>query len=77
MQLIPTDARIDDIATALRNRRTRIDAVCHHCGKPLCREDRVLIADVAFAAFAGEAGTEAVHCRPCKRQHHNLADIPL
>jgi hypothetical protein len=56
---------------------TRIDAVCHHCGKPLCRDDRVLIPDLAFAASAGKVGAEAVHCQPCKRRHHNVADISL
>ena len=38
--------------------RTLIDAVCHHCGKLLCREDRSVIADTAF----DPPGGEAVHC---------------
>jgi hypothetical protein len=57
---------------------TRIDAVCHHCGKPLCRDDRVLIPDLVFATHPGGAGAEAVHCRSCRRRHHaTMADISL
>ena len=55
---------------AKENKKTRVDAVCHHCGKPLCRDDRVLIADFVFASESGAIGREAVHCRPCRRQHH-------
>ncbi len=55
---------------------TPIDAVCHHCGKPLCRKDQIVIADDAFATFLGEAG-RAVHCRACRRRHHRLPGIPL
>lgn len=60
---------------AAEGRETRIDAVCHHCGKPLCRDDRILVPDLAFAASTGDLGAEAVHCRACKRQYHNAADI--
>jgi hypothetical protein len=56
---------------AREDRQTRIDAVCHHCGKPLCRWDRVLVADLAFAG-----GQVAVHCGPCKRRHH-ATDVSL
>jgi len=52
------------------DRQNRIDGVCHHCGKPLCRHDQVLIADDAFATFSGEASQIAVHCKACRRQHH-------
>ena len=48
----------------------QIDAVCHHCGKPLCRDDRVLHVDEVFAARRGEVGAAAVHCRACKREYH-------
>jgi hypothetical protein len=54
----------------VQDRKKRIDGVCHHCGKPLCRDDQVLIPDDAFAALSGEASQEAVHCRVCRRQHH-------
>ncbi len=58
------------------DRQNRIDGVCHHCGKPLCRNDQVLIADDAFATLSGAASQVAVHCRACRRQHH-LAAVPL
>jgi hypothetical protein len=51
-------------------RPKRIDGVCHHCGKPLCRSDQVLIPDNAFSASSGESSQVAVHCRACRRQHH-------
>jgi hypothetical protein len=25
--------------------KIKVDTVCHHCGKPLCREDRILVKD--------------------------------
>jgi hypothetical protein len=53
-------------------RETRIDAVCHHCGKPLCRGDRVELADYAFAGSTGEISQVAVHCRPCRDEYHRL-----
>jgi hypothetical protein len=57
---------------AREDRHTRIDAVCHHCGKPLCREDQVRIIDFVFADEPGLLGREAVHCRPCIRRHHQI-----
>lgn len=54
------------------DRQNGIDGVCHHCGKPLCRSDQVLIPDEAFAASPGEASQLAVHCRACRRQHHSV-----
>ena len=54
----------------------RIDTACHHCGKLLCWEDRVLIADIAFAGGPGETDQDAVHCRACKSKHHKQ-DLPL
>jgi hypothetical protein len=67
-----TECNVDD-------RQNPIDGICHHCGKPLCRYDQVLIADdafAAFAAFAGEANQVAVHCKACRREHHP-AGVPL
>lgn len=52
------------------DRLKRIVGVCHHCGKPLCLNDRILIADDAFASFPGEADRVAVHCRICRGRHH-------
>lgn len=61
----------------ISHRQGRIDGACHHCGKTLCRNDQVLIADEAFAAGPGEASQAAVHCRACRRQHPRLAGLPL
>jgi hypothetical protein len=52
---------------------SKIDAVCHHCGKPLCRDDRIVILDDAFAGVPGQRGTAAVHCRKCRRRYHSGA----
>ncbi|MEV0675519.1 hypothetical protein AB0I60_03245 [Actinosynnema sp. NPDC050436] len=47
-----------------------VDAVCHHCGKPLCHHDRVSVVDDAF----GEEDRQvAVHCKECKQRHHPRA----
>jgi hypothetical protein len=62
---------------ATEDRVTRIDGVCHHCGKLLCRADQEIIPDLAFAAASGEVGAEAVHCRSCKRRHHSRIDVSL
>lgn len=53
-----------------------IVAVCHHCGKPLCAKDLVVIFDDAFAARPKKPANEAAHCRRCRRQHH-LGSVPL
>jgi hypothetical protein len=53
-------------------------AVCHHCGKPLCTKDLVVIFDDAFAAVPRKARygvprkarKDAVHCRKCRREYH-------
>ncbi len=60
----------------VEDRQNRIDGVCHHCGKPLCRHDQVLIADDAFTASSDGASRVAVHCRACRKRHHPAA-IPL
>jgi hypothetical protein len=62
---------------AIENREIRIDGICHHCGKLLCRADQEVIPDLAFAAASGEIGAEAVHCRSCKRRHHRRIDVSL
>ena len=54
----------------------KIVAVCHHCGKPLCAKDLVVIFDDAFAAVPRKARQEALHCRKCLREHH-LGSLPL
>ena len=62
---------------ARETRQNRIDAVCHHCGRLLCRQDRKLIADVAFDPAGAEGNETAVHCRSCLRRHHTPIDIPI
>jgi hypothetical protein len=47
-----------------------IVAVCHHCGKPLCEEDLVVILDDAFAGVPRKPRHGAVHCRKCRREYH-------
>jgi hypothetical protein len=44
----------------------RIDAVCHHCGKPLCPDHRHLMVDQGFSVDGVEASPEAVHCSVCQ-----------
>lgn len=47
----------------------RIDTVCHHCGKPLCLEDRKIRADPAFMSPA-DVNPKAVHCHSCWSEYH-------
>ena len=53
----------------------KIDTVCHHCGKLLCREDGVEIADNALSS-KGPTVPTAIHCLTCKRKYHKF-DVPL
>lgn len=52
-----------------------VNAVCHHCGTPLCnwhRDDascQYWIDDEAFAEDTGD-GRRACHCRACLHRHH-------
>lgn len=46
-----------------------IDAVCHHCGKPLCQHHRIAVADPAFAGTRWSQPS-AYHCAACKKRHH-------
>lgn len=48
---------------------TRIDWVCHHCGKLLCKDCQRQIIDGAFAS-TGDTPPRARHCADCIRQHH-------
>lgn len=47
-----------------------VDAVCHHCGKPLCQKDQIIIYDDAFSAEDGPIDRKASHCRECQRHYH-------
>lgn len=54
-----------------------VDAVCHHCGKTLCRSHQQFVIDDAFAA-TGSGGLIpldriAVHCESCRRALHPRA----
>lgn len=60
---------------AKESRDKKIDAVCHHCGKPLCHQDQIKIADNAFSG-AGLAAPTAIHCWSCKRKYH-VGAVPL
>ncbi|MBB5851102.1 hypothetical protein ACFQ05_37400 [Amycolatopsis umgeniensis] len=55
-----------------------IDAVCHHCGKPLCgRHQKVVETDEGFAEPRSDAPVSvirsAVHCETCVQAHHSRA----
>jgi hypothetical protein len=46
-----------------------VEAVCHHCGKPLCPNHLSVRHDPAFGAVKGEQ-VWAVHCAGCRSKHH-------
>jgi NMD protein affecting ribosome stability and mRNA decay len=51
--------------------KKEMSAVCHHCGRPLCRAHGAVIEDEVFAASDAQAApTTAVHCRQCKDKYH-------
>ncbi|MEV4051749.1 hypothetical protein AB0J55_11240 [Amycolatopsis sp. NPDC049688] len=56
-----------------------VDAVCHHCGKPLCRSHQQSVIDDAFAATDSTrlipVNRIAVHCESCRRAHHPRATL--
>ncbi len=64
------------VCNTREDQHNRIDAVCHHCGKPLCRGDRMEIADYMFTNAPGRIGQAAWHCKQCKDEHHRT-DVPL
>jgi hypothetical protein len=46
--------------------------VCHHCGRPVCDQDRVMASDGAFDDSPGHRVTNvAVHCRDCWSAFHS------
>ena len=53
--------------------KNRIRSVCHHCGKPLCDDDRVQIDDDVYSPLVSPAGSTANHCSECKNRHHSRA----
>lgn len=50
-----------------------VNAVCHHCGKPLCAKHQVVLRDPAFGHDQENPPVWAVHCKECGRKHHRLA----
>lgn len=58
----------------------KFDAVCHHCGSPLCQEHRVVIVDDAFSPgqpTAVRTPAKSVHCKACKgREHPRAPELP-
>jgi uncharacterized protein with PIN domain len=47
-----------------------IDAVCHHCGRPLCSKDRIAIDDEVFDSRAVPRAAVAFHCEECRKRFH-------
>lgn len=61
--------RCAECGKAEEGKKFAIDAVCHHCGKPLCRTHQNRIGDDAFHGHEGQS-SRAVHCPQCRRRHH-------
>jgi len=51
----------------------RIDVVCHHCGKLLCKDHRRELPDEAFSGPLVSEHRIAVHCDECLELHHRIA----
>lgn len=49
-----------------------VDAVCHHCGKPLCREHQVEVWDTAFRSDKETSWVSTIHCAECRRNHPRI-----
>jgi hypothetical protein len=54
---------------------TKVQVVCHHCGKPLCQTHGMRIVDDAFSGGDAPTGRQAYHCDECKRANHPRAVI--
>lgn len=48
-----------------------VNAVCHHCGKLLCRRHQVALLD---SAFKGKRSVPpvAIHCAACSKTHNPI-----
>lgn len=55
-----------------RSRKVVVDAVCHHCGKLLCRAHQNTIIDDAFDTGSEPATIRAMHCQDCLRRFHPI-----
>ena len=55
------------------SRQLVVNAVCHHCGTPLCSDEQCLYL-LVDSAFGGPiADRRAVHCKPCRDKYHPMA----
>lgn len=52
----------------------KIEAVCHHCGRPLCQDDRFQVEDDAFGYKGAGGESYASHCLECAKQYHPRAE---
>ncbi|MBN2396480.1 MAG: hypothetical protein JXC36_08490 [Candidatus Atribacteria bacterium] len=48
----------------------KADVVCHHCGKPLCKDDKCRFSVDKDEAFSDES-ISAFHCNECLKKYHN------
>jgi hypothetical protein len=54
-----------------RKHGARIDWVCHHCGKLLCKSCCKAVYDGGFARSDAQP-VRAVHCADCRRKYHGV-----
>jgi hypothetical protein len=54
-------------------RQNEMFAVCHHCGKPLCRTHGAVITDDDFSPGDPPSVRSAVHCQGCWDKYHPRA----
>jgi hypothetical protein len=59
------------------NDKIFVNAVCHHCGKPLCGNDRFRILDEVFSEVEGKVSRMAVHCKTCKQKYHPKVSVAV
>lgn len=64
--------RCNECGRAEYKRKVVVDAVCHHCGKTLCRSHQIEITDDAFDKDSGMGSYRAVHCHDCRRRYHPI-----
>lgn len=62
--------RCAECGRAEQGRKVVINAVCHHCGKALCREHQRHVLDEAFHGHSGSAPSSAIHCQECRSACH-------
>jgi hypothetical protein len=45
-------------------------AVCHHCGRLLCRRHQQVIIEFALSRVDGPIERKACHCKSCRKRYH-------